>query len=139
MLRRLIIIAVASLVEDPYTRLYLLLLVQILFLLHHMHAKPFNSGALNAIEAISLTLLTLIGAMRFLHVSKGSHLTGDRETLSKVFAWLSITSTSILPISVCLVLCVLVILKMLHGYLLITRFIVSRFMNRRRILMINNP
>ena len=123
--RRLVIISVGSLIKDPYTKLYLLLLVQILFLLHHMHAKPFNSGALNAFETLSLTLLTLTGATRFVNVSNGSSLTGDREALSRVFAWLRIISTSILPISVCLVLCVLIILKMFRGC-----FLVSRFVNR---------
>ena len=54
MLRRLVVIAIASLIEDPYIRLYLLLLLQILFLLHHVHAKPFSSGAMNAVETVSL-------------------------------------------------------------------------------------
>ena len=112
--RKLTIISFASLIEHPYIKLYLLLLVQIIFLLHHVHAKPFNSKAMNVIETVSLMLLTLFGAMRFMHASKDDSLTGANATLSKIFTWLNIISTSALPVVMCMVFIFLILLKIFH-------------------------
>ena len=126
MLRKLTIISIASLIEHPYVKLYLLLLVQILFLMHHVHAKPFNSKAMNAIETVSLTLLTLFGSMRFIQATKDDSLTGASATLSKIFTWLNIISTSALPVVTCFVLVSLILIKIFHVTKVFTDLIASK-------------
>ena len=132
MLRRLIIIAFASLIDDPYTKLYLLILAQILFLLHHLHAKPYSAGALNAIETASLTLLTLITSMNFLTLSNDGSPSGNRETLSKIFAWLQIIAASFLPVTLSLVLILLITLKIFHVFIKCIRLINVMIKSRNR-------
>lgn len=113
-LRRLVIIALASLIGDPYTKLYLILALQCLFLLHHVHVQPYNRRAMNALETATLTSLTFIGAMGFLNVPKDNK-SSSHERLDQVFSWIQMLSTCALPIILGALLCVLAILQVVRG------------------------
>ena len=58
--RRLLLIFAKTFILDVVVRLYVMLFLTILFLIHHVYVGPFSSRLLNAIEALSLILLVSI-------------------------------------------------------------------------------
>ena len=110
--RRLVIVALFTFMQDPLYRLYLILFVQTLILLHHVHFKPYKSVFLNIFETISLTALILINSMNLFAVYDYTHgikEEGAKLDLLKVFAWIEMFTVSVVPLVVAVVFVVLVI------------------------------
>ena len=59
-IRRLALIFVKSFVMDTVVKLLLMLLLTIVFLVHHVHVRPFATTTLNYMETWSLLMLTII-------------------------------------------------------------------------------
>ena len=58
--RRLVMIFMKTFIINTVVRLSLMLLCTSLFLVHHIHTKPFSSNLVNNIETVSLFLLNII-------------------------------------------------------------------------------
>ena len=59
--RRLILTAVKSFVSDPLSRVLIMSLLSVLFLVHHTLTLPFRDVTANITEAISLVLIVVLG------------------------------------------------------------------------------
>ena len=61
--RRLILIIVRAFVTDPMPRLVIMILLCVLFLLHHALTLPFRDGTANILETISLLSLVFLATV----------------------------------------------------------------------------
>ena len=117
LVRRLILLSVNAFVEDQISKLYTMLLIQVLFLLHHVYIRPFKSKFLNSLEATSLTALIMINCVKTFAVYDYEH--GFREEaaglyLFKAFAWTELALVLCGPIVIGLAVAVLVVARILH-------------------------
>ena len=116
LVRRLILLSVNAFVEDQISKLYTLLLIQVLFLLHHVYMRPFKSKLLNSLEATSLTALIMINCVKTFAAYDYEH--GFREEaaglyLFKAFAWTELAIVLCGPIVIGLAIAVLVMARIL--------------------------
>lgn len=99
-LRRLIIVILFTFIKEPIHKLYAILMMQIIFLLHHVHMRPYASKALNHWETFSLTALVLINSMNLFSVYSYSHgieEQGDKLVLLKAFSWIQLSIGIAIP------------------------------------------
>ena len=114
LLRRLVIVSVNSFVQDQIYKLYSLLLIQVLFLLHHVNMKPFKNKLLNMVETISLTALIMLNCVKTFAVydaKHGLHEEGDDLLLLKTFAWIELVLVLFAPVVTGLIVGLLIIAR----------------------------
>ena len=120
LLRRFILTAALTFLHDIYVKVYTALVLQLIFLLQHVHVQPYNIRILNIIETSSLTLLTIIGSMNFLNSLDygGSFENVDSSRiLQQTFAWTQVVIASCVPLMLCIIsviVFVLIALRMLY-------------------------
>ena len=64
--RRFVLILMKTFIIDALKRLFLMLIINILFLMHHVYVLPFSSTILNIIEAITLVMLIIVCTLNIL-------------------------------------------------------------------------
>ena len=114
LLRRLILVSVNSFIQDEMYKLYSMLLIQILFLLHHVHMRPFKNKLLNTIETISLTILIMLNSVKTFAVydtKHGLHEEGPDLLLLKIFTWTELVLVLFAPLVTFLLAAVLIIVN----------------------------
>ena len=112
--RRLCIVSVFVFVEDATYKLYVLLVVQILILMHHSHVRPYKSKVLNWLESASLGFLVLINGMNLFVVYDFAHgilEVGDKLLLLKIFAWIETVLHLLVPTLIITSLAVLLVVR----------------------------
>eukprot|EP00112_Aurelia_sp_Birch-Aquarium-sp1_P015137 Seg3327.2 transcript_id=Seg3327.2/GoldUCD/mRNA.D3Y31 product="hypothetical protein" protein_id=Seg3327.2/GoldUCD/D3Y31 len=114
LLRRLILVSVHSFVRNQIYKLYAMLLLQVLFSLHHVYMRPFKNKLLNMIETISLTALIMLNCVKTFAVydaKHGLHEEGADLLLLKIFAWTELVLVLFAPVVIGLIVGVLIIAR----------------------------
>ena len=114
LIRRLILVSVNSFVQDQIYKLYSLLLIQVLFLLHHVHMKPFKNKLLNMVETVSLTALIMLNCVKTFAVYDAKHglqEEGADLLLLKIFAWTELVLVLFAPVVIGLLVIAVVIAR----------------------------
>ena len=123
--RRLCIVSVFVFVEDATYKLYVLLVVQILILMHQSHVRPYKSKVLNWLESASLGFLVLINGMNLFIVYDFAHgilEVGDKLLLLKIFAWIETVLHLLVPTLIITSLAVLLVVRCFYVMFKILRF-----------------
>lgn len=125
-LRRLVLVMCASFIADPIYKLYAMLMAQLIFLLHHIHLKPYAAKSMNHLETVSLTVLVLINSMCLFPAYGYSYGIEEEEgkslLLLKIFGWLQLIIGTILP----MILHTIVVLFMIACFInLLIKFSIS--------------
>ena len=115
--RRLLLIILVRFVQDPIAKIQFMLFAQVVFLLHHMHYKPFNRRFLNHLETASLTTLVLFTSASAVHVYdfKYGITEQDASTVLVILLWLRVSAIIALPCIAAAVLVVPLILWLLRS------------------------
>ena len=97
--RRLFLICIVRFVHDPIARIQLMVHVQVLFLLHHVHCKPFKRRFLNHLETASLTILVTFSSISALNVYDYSYgiTQQDSSIILVIFSWLRLSIMIAIP------------------------------------------
>ena len=89
--RRLILVFIKTFVINVFLRLSLMLLFMTLCFGHHIYSKPFSSNLLNAVDTVSLLMLTIIcfinlaPAYNYTYLSGSNiHVEGVIQTLQEI-------------------------------------------------------
>ena len=64
--RRLVLISIKTFITNTVTRLHVMLLLTVVFLIHHVKMQPYSSTILNYVETGSLLMLTIICGLNIL-------------------------------------------------------------------------
>lgn len=115
-LRRLVIVVLFTFIKDPIYKLYSILMMQVVFLLHHIHMKPYASNAMNHLETASLTTLVLINSMNLFSVYGYSHgiaEEGDKLILLEAFSWIQVIIGMVVPVIIIFPLAVLILIYLI--------------------------
>ena len=115
--RRLFVVSVFVFVENPLYKLYIILAGQIIFLIHHVHVKPYKNKILNLIETGSLAFLVMINAMNLLavdHYINGVNEEGEQLLLLQIFSWIEAVLHLFVPVILVTTISVLAISRCLH-------------------------
>ena len=115
--RRLFVVSVFVFVENPLYKLYIILAGQIIFLIHHVHVKPYKDKLLNLIETGSLIALVMINAMSLLAVDdfvNGVDQMGEQLQLLQIFSWIEAVLHLIVPVILVATISVLAVARCLH-------------------------
>ncbi|XP_066913669.1 uncharacterized protein [Clytia hemisphaerica] len=117
--RRLILIIVFSFIQAPVLRLYLALIICVIYLIHHMYYQPYLNKASNIVETLSSSVLIVFCSMNlFFAYSYVSDITPEKadETLTILFRWFEAIILVVLPTLVMFSLACLVLTR---GFVLI--------------------
>ena len=138
-LRRLILITTRTLMNDVFLRLFLMHIVMILFVVHHIYVKPYSIKVLNDIETVSLLMLTAIcmvntvpGYIYMNPLFVSSYVRHLLIALRKVETVLLL----IVPFIVGLCVCALVVIRILQFLYLILKIcarVISFCFNRKQL------
>ena len=137
--RRFVLIFIKTFVIDLLTRLYLLLFVTILFFMHHIYVRPFDSSFLNSLETVSLIILITICSLNILpasiymnRVATSSYLQG----FSKIFGQVETFLMLVFPIVIGCFAVIFGVVRILQLMILILINCVKliRFCCKRKIL-----
>ena len=117
-LRRLVLVMCASFIADPIYKLYAMLIAQVIFLLHHVHLRPYAAKSMNHLETVCLTALVLINSMDLFPAygySYGMEEEGGRRLLLlKIFGWLQLIMGTILPMIMFTIVALLMITSFIN-------------------------
>ena len=105
--RRLILIIVRAFVTDPMPRLVIMILLCVLFLLHHALTLPFRDGTANILETISLLSLVFLATVNAFFASFLSLAVSFNDHFK--FWWnfcdvVELVIVGVVPLVVCLIL-----------------------------------
>ena len=105
--RRLILIIVRAFVTDPMPRLVIMILLCVLFLLHHALTLPFRDGTANILETISLLSLVFLATVNAFFASFLSLAVSFNDNFK--FWWsfcevVELVIVGVVPLVVCLIL-----------------------------------
>ena len=105
--RRLILIIVRAFVTDPMLRLVIMILLCVLYLLHHALTLPFRDGTANILETISLLSLVFLATVNAFFASFLSLAVSFNDHFK--FWWnfcevVELVIVGVLPLVVCLIL-----------------------------------
>ena len=118
LVRRLILVSLNTFVRDQIYKLYSMLLLQVLFLIHHVCMKPFKNKLLNVVETISLTALIMLNCVKTFAVydaKHGLHEEGADLLLLKIFAWTELVLVLSVPVVIVLTVGALIIARLATG------------------------
>ena len=112
-LRRLILVAIATLINSVITRHILLVFACLFALISHNRIKPFTKKSCNFLESISLFIMLCIAVMSLVkgvYFDSGEVPLGVANTLLLVYDYIEIIFISIIPslILLFIVLCILI-------------------------------
>ena len=113
--RRLILIIVRAFVTDPMPRLVIMILLCVLFLLHHALTLPFRDGTANILETISLLSLVFLATVNAFFASFLSLAVSFNDHFK--FWWnfcevVELVIVGVVPLVVCLILAAAVFSKL---------------------------
>ena len=129
-LRRLLLVAFSSFITDPVYKLYAMLLAQVIFLLHHLHLKPYAAKSMNHLETFSLTMLVLINSMNLLsayNYSQGYEADSSKHQLLLIFWWMQVVVEALLPMLFFFVLILLIAIYLLRMFAIVVRALLRTF------------
>ena len=110
--RRLLLISLTRFVHDDVVKNQLMLFAQVIFLLHHIHCKPFRRRLLNHLETASLTILVVFTSISSSYAYDYKYGTSEEEAsiLLIIFAWFRLVIVITLPAFAIFVLAIPLIL-----------------------------
>ena len=115
--RRLILILVKTFINDVVLRLYLMLVLMILFTFHHIYVQPYSTKILNNVETISLFMLIIICIINtvpaYIYMNPLS-VSPHIQNLSKIFREIETVLMLIVPFIVGCCACILVLIRALQ-------------------------
>ena len=112
-LRRLILVAIATMINSIITRHMLLVFACLIAMITHNRIKPFTKISCNILESVSLFILLGIALMNLIkgvYFDSGETPLGVADTIFLVYDYLEVILVSIIPSSMLLfiVLCILI-------------------------------
>eukprot|EP00795_Rhopilema_esculentum_P000887 gene887-10639_t len=123
-LRRLILISLCTFIAEPLSKIYSLIIVQLIFLIHHLQIKPFKQCKANLCETISLGSLTFISCMKlffmysYITATKVPH---DRQLFLRLSSGIEATMLLFVPGILVSLLAVVFISKICHLVLTLSK------------------
>ena len=136
--RRLVLILVKTVVFNTLVRLSVMLMVTILFLIHHMKVQPFSNPVLNYIETGSLFMLSVICGVNTIAAYNYMYplsVSPFFQSLSKTFSQIETGLTLICPTFLVSFITMLLGIRLLQGicWLCHKMFVIIRsFIIRKR-------
>ena len=112
-LRRLILVAIATLINSIITRHILLVIACLISMIAHNRIKPFTRKSCNVLESVSLLILlgvALMNLVKGVYFDSGEVPLGVADTIFLVYDYLEVLLVSIIPSCVLLfiLLCILI-------------------------------
>ena len=124
--RRLVLVSVNAIVQDQIYKLFVLLLIQVSFLSHHLYVKPFKAKSLNVLEAISLIAqitITTVNTFAVYDFAHGFHEQGAELSLLKIFGWVELVLVLLTPTLILLVVALLIIVRIVIIVFKVIRYV----------------
>ena len=124
--RRLILIIVRAFVTDPMPRLVIMILLCVLFLLHHALTLPFRDGTANILETISLLSLVFLATVNAFFASFLSLAVSFNDHFK--FWWnfcevVELVIVGAVPLVVCLILAAAVFSQLCRLILVVSAYL----------------
>ena len=131
--RRLLLISLIRFIHDDVVKNQLMLFAQVIFLLHHIHCKPFKRRFLNHLETASLTILVVFTSISSSYAYDYKYGTSEEEDsiLLMVFAWFRVVIVVTLPAVAIAVLVIPLILWFVKTVINLTITLVSYIKPKR--------
>ena len=113
--RRFILILVVTFVQNQILRSFLLLAIQVVFLLHHLYCKPFNNKILNSLESASLFTLVIFSSMNSIHVHNSVSESSKADfDVYRGFLWTKLILIVAIPCIFCFIICGILLLLLFN-------------------------
>ena len=113
-LRRLIIVAIATLINSVITRHILLVIACLLSMITHNRIKPFTKKSCNILESVSLSILLVISFMNLVkgvYFDSGEVPLGVADSILHVYDYIEVILVSIIPTAILLFVALCILLR----------------------------
>ena len=116
-LRRLILICVYTFAFNPVIQLYVMLLLLLVFLIHHLFVMPYSSRILNIAETVSLLTLCVLCSMSLMPAYNYAYPLTNAENFKDplhIFSYIETFCVTVVPSVIAIALCIMILIRILR-------------------------